>query len=302
MRKCVTPSNASIALYPPGREGQGPFEDPANEAGAPEWQQAIDMNRPNRILPLIASIVLLQAFWTVASASAESGADGFRARMEKWVQTRTLISKERSDWLVEKQYLESTRDLLQRERDALQAEIEELEESHSGADQERRDLLVERADHQQLAASLGTKVATLERQVLDLAPQLPEPLQKRVEPLLVQIPADPENTRAALGQRLMNVLGVLAQAEKWNGTATFVGETRAVTGDQKVQIRTLYWGLGQAIFVDAQGRTAGIGRPGETGWVFEDDSQLAEQAKLLLDIYEGNVDTIAFVPMPVEIR
>ena len=102
---------------------------------------------------------------------------------------------------------------------------------------------------------------------------------------------------------MMNVLGVLAQAEKWNGTATFVGETRAV-GDsgQKMQVRTLYWGLGQAFYVDAQGETAGIGRPGPEGWEFTNQPALAGDTELLLDIYEGNVDRIDFVGLPVEIR
>ena len=108
-------------------------------------------------------------------------------------------------------------------------------------------------------------------------------------------------TKVPLGARLMNVLGVLAQAEKFDSTATFVGETRQV-GDEKLQVRTLYWGLAQAIYVDAQGRTAGIGRPGPNGWEFTNDPDLASDARHLLDIYEGNVDTIEFVRFPVEAR
>ena len=37
-------------------------------------------------------------------------------------------------------------------------------------------------------------------------------------------------------------------------------------------------------------------------WEFIDAPELAENAKLLLDIYEGNVDTIAFVAIPVAIE
>lgn len=236
------------------------------------------------------------------SSAGEGAADGFRARMEKWVEARALLSKERSDWIGDRQYLESTRNLLRAERNALREEVKGLEESHTGADQERRDLLLARGDYQRLSATLEGEVADLEAQVLALVPRLPQPLQRRLEPLLVQIPEDPELTKAPLGQRMMNVLGVLAQAEKWNSTATFVAETRAVSGDQKVQVRTLYWGFGQAIYVDAQGKTAGIGRPGDAGWEFVDDPSLVAEAELLLDIYEGNVDTIAFVPVPVEIR
>ena len=128
------------------------------------------------------------------------------------------------------------------------------------------------------------------------------PLQDKLKPLLVQIPDDPTTTKLQRGQRLMNVLGVLAQAEKFNDTATFVGETREVATGQKMQVRTLYWGLGQAIYVDAQGSTAGIGRPGANGWAFTDDPELAEDAQLLLDIYEGNVDVIEFVELPVAIQ
>lgn len=265
------------------------------------------MYRSDRSSRLLAAFIVLSLSVSTLAAAQGAGRAGdstaFRAQVEKWVEARTTLSKERSDWLVDKQFLESTRDLLRRERDALREEIAELEAAQSGADQERRDLVLARGELQQANQSLSAGIADLEAQVLRLIPRLPEPLQTRLEPLLVQIPDDPENTRVALGQRLMNVLGVLAQAEKWNGTANFVGETRPVTaGGEKVLVRTLYWGLAQAIFVDARGQTAGVGRPTDEGWVFEDVDGLARDAKLLLDIYEGNVDTIAFVPLPVEVR
>jgi hypothetical protein len=238
------------------------------------------------------------------SGGAKSGGDvdAFRAKLEKWVEAREILSKERADWLVEKEYLRSTQNLLAQEKKAIQAEIDEFKQLDAGASDERNEMLLKRADYQRAAESLETRIVELERQVLDLVPRLPEPLQTRLEPLLVQIPEDPERVEISNGQRLMNVLGVLAQAEKFNSTATLVGETRAVRGDQKVQIRTLYWGLGQAIYVDGQGQNAGVGRPTAEGWVFVDDPKLAEDAKLLLDIYEGNVDTISFIPIPVAIQ
>ncbi len=228
--------------------------------------------------------------------------EGFRTQIEKWVETRQIISEEKSDWEVERETLRATRDLLEQEKTALEAEIQELSESSTAADDERNDLLLRRGESQRAGQVLEQEIRGMEEQVLALAPQLPKPLQKKLEPLLVQIPDDPQSTRLGLGQRLMNVLGVLAQAEKFNGTATFVGETRAVGGEQKVQVRTLYWGLGQAFYVDAQGEASGVGRPGPDGWVFSDDSDLADDTALLLDIYEGNVDTIEFVELPVEIR
>jgi hypothetical protein len=237
-----------------------------------------------------------------APAGAAGGVDDFRTKTEKWVETRQIISEEASDWEVERELLRSTRKLLKQEREALRAEISELELSNTQTDEERRDLLLERGEYQRAARALDNRIRTMEEEVLDVAPQLPQPLQKKLEPLLLQIPESPENTSVQLGQRLMNVLGVLAQTEKFNATATFVGETRAVDGEQKMRVRTLYWGLGQAIYVDTRGESAGVGRPGAAGWVFSELPELADEASLLLDIYEGNVDAIEFVRLPVDIR
>jgi len=254
------------------------------------------------LLTVISACALI-APSLVHAEPAEDSVSAFRARMEKWVETRQILSEERAEWLVEKESLESTRKLLRRERDDLRAEITEFEETGADASEERRELLLQRAEYQRSAESLEGEIRRLEEQVLALAPRLPDPLRERLDLLLVQIPEDPENSRIALGQRLMNVLGVLAQAEKWNATATFVGETRPVGPEgQRIQVRTLYWGLGQAVYVDTQGQVAGIGRSGAAGWAFVDDASLADDAKLFLDIYEGNVDTIAFVPVPVEVE
>jgi hypothetical protein len=256
----------------------------------------------NAFIRLGLGLALTTAFLAGAQPLGEpNSVDDLRTKIGKWVETRQLISKEKSDWEVEKEILQATRGLLRQQKESLQAEITEIEESNTLADEERRDLLLERGEYLRGSRALEDEIRGLEEELLALVPRLPEPLQKKLELLLVQIPKDPENTKLQLGQRLVNVLGVLAQAEKFNGTATFVGETRAVDGDQRVRVRTLYWGLGQAIYVDAQGEIAGIGRPGANGWEFSNDPELADEAKLLLDIYEGNVDVIEFVKLPVEI-
>jgi hypothetical protein len=249
----------------------------------------------------LAALVVLVLLPSLASAAAERVSD-FRVKMEKWVETRQIISEERSEWIAEQDTLRATRDLLAQQKQALASEIEELETSSTAADEERRELLLVRGDHQRGSQALREQIRAMEEQVLGIAPQLPEPLQDKLEVLLVQIPEGPEAIRLAPGQRLMNVLGVLAQAEKWNGTATFVGETRAVEGGEKVQLRTLYWGLAGAIYVDARGEVAGVGRPGPDGWVFASDPEIADEARRLLDIYEGNIDAIEFVALPAEIH
>lgn len=257
---------------------------------------------PSRWFTAASGVLASAAVAMVQPAFAEADLDGFRSKVEKWVETRQVISKENTDWEADRQSLRATRDLLQQEKKALGVEVAELSESSTAADDERRGLLEEREAYQQSSAALEAQIREMEEEVLALAPLLPEPLQKKLEVLLVQIPEEAPTGDSKLGQRLMSVLGVLAQAEKWNATATFVGETRAVDGDQQVAIRTLYWGLGHAIYVDAQGENAGVGLPSEQGWRFEAAPDLVDEADLLLDIYEGNVDDIEFVELPVTVR
>jgi len=237
-------------------------------------------------------------------AAAADRVDDFRVKMEQWVETRQILSKEKSDWDAEREMLGATRELLQDQREALREEIQTLEATITEADQERVDLLLQRGELKRSSSAMKEWTLELENDVKALIPQLPEPLQEKLEPLVVQIPDDPEQGRVSLGQRLVNVLGVILQSEKFDSTATLTGETRTVRegDDRKVQVRTLYWGLAQAVYVDSQGEVAGLGRPGPEGWVFAEDPGFADDAELLLDIYEGNVDVIRFVPMPVEIR
>ncbi len=247
---------------------------------------------------IVTCLALLAA--CAVPAIADQSIGDFRSKMEKWVETRQIISEERTDWEADRETLRATQRLLKQRKAALESDIAELDATSTVADDDRRELLLSRAEYQRSAQVLKDRIRGMEEAVLALAPQLPLPLQDKLEMLLVQIPDNPETTKLQLGQRLMNVLGVLAQAEKFNSTATFVGETRPLEDGQRVQVRTLYWGLGQAVYVDTPGRIAGIGRPGLDGWTFSNDESVAEEAKLLLDIYEGNVDTIEFVTLPIE--
>ena len=248
---------------------------------------------------LLAAALVGQICAGAGSASAE----GVRAKVEKWAEASRVASKENAEWRLEKETLRATRDLLKQQRAALKEEIEALSTSDAGASEERQALSAQNQSYEQKEQILADQITGMEEEVRTLVPSLPAPLVDKLEALLIQIPEDPASSRVPASSRLMNVLGVLSQAEKFNSTATIVGETRAIgDDDRKVSVRTLYWGLGQAVYVDAEGQVAGFGRPGEAGWVFSEDPAITERAALLLDIYEGNTDTIEFINLPTEIR
>ena len=65
---------------------------------------------------------------------------------------------------------------------------------------------------------------------------------------------------------MQNVVGILSQADKFNTTLTATSESREIEGGKVVEVRTLYWGLATAYYVDASGEYAGIGYTGPDGW------------------------------------
>ncbi|WP_309399580.1 DUF3450 family protein [Cerasicoccus maritimus] len=248
------------------------------------------------------AIALTTCFAAFAPAHAEQNAVAeAKSTLTKWVETRQLISEEKADWKVEQEFLTSTQELLQEQAATLEEQVKELEDSTTEADEKRNELLLERAGHQRAGTALAAQIKGMEVEVKQLVKQFPEPLQDKLEPLIIRIPDNPEESEIPLGQRLVNILGILAQAEKFNSTANFYGETREV-GGQKISVLTLYWGMSFAVYVDTQGKVAGFGKPGPDGWVWEENNAIAPDAKRFIDMYEGNIENIEFVQLPIEIK
>ncbi|MDP4880188.1 MAG: DUF3450 domain-containing protein, partial [Opitutales bacterium] len=126
---------------------------------------------------------------------------------------------------------------------------------------------------------------------------LPAPLVNKIKPLIRRLPDDPANTELSLGERVQNIVGILSQADKFNTTITMTSESRTIDGGKTIEVRTLYWGLAAAYYVDASGEYAGIGKPSKDGWEWPQIKDAGPQIKKLLDVYEGSED-IQFVEVP----
>ncbi|MEO0793996.1 MAG: DUF3450 family protein [Verrucomicrobiota bacterium] len=247
------------------------------------------------------AITCLVGAISVAPLNAQTDVSDTKAKLAKWVETRQLISKEASNWQVEKEFLISTETLLQEQAATLTEQLDKLQEEGTVADEERRELLVRRAELQRTMTALEERVAVMEAEVLRLVKLFPEPLQRKVDRLVVGIPEDPASTKLPISSRITQVLGVLIQAEKFNSTTTSSGEIREV-GDQKIQVDTLYWGLSYAVYVDPKGEIAGFGVPGPDGWDWVEDNDAAPQVRKFMDINQGNTEVIEFVELPFTVK
>lgn len=250
----------------------------------------------------------LRSFWLavlftagISLSAAEFSLSQTRSALEQWVETRRLISRTTADWQKDKEVLEQSVRLYERELDAVAAQISNLTTNSAQVDRERAEadaLLRESNAGLERARAFATEC---EAQVRKLVPRLPVPLQDALKPMLNRLPADPANTRATAAERVQTLVGILNELDKFNAALTLASETRTNPGNQQVAVTTVYVGLGAAYFVNDAGDFAGVGSPGDQGWEWSIQPELATSVKEVIRIYR-NERGAQFIQLPVTIR
>jgi septal ring factor EnvC (AmiA/AmiB activator) len=224
-----------------------------------------------------------------------------RSQLREWVETRQITSKEKADWRTEQAILSDTEALLRSEFERVTAALEELQDSTTAAEEDRSQLASQKETLNAASSVVANNIGALETELKAIIPMLPEPLIQKIKPLIRRLPDDPDNAKLSLGERVQNIVGILSQTDKFNTTITQTSESREIEKGKTVEVRTLYWGLGQAYYVDASAQYAGIGYPTQEGWEWPRIDGAGLEIKRLLDVYEGS-ETIQFVNVPARIK
>lgn len=252
-----------------------------------------------RALAVVVSLAALAAGG--AEVSPEARLTETRSLIEQWVQARQLADRTRTDWASDRALLEQSKVLFERE---LQAEEERMRRIGTNVVQ----VGVERVEtERELAAAnaalerLGSLVAEFENRVRALSPLIPDPLRPDLQPFLNRLPAEGAPTRLSVPERLQTVVGFLNELDKFNSTVTLADEKRADPSGQQASVEVIYLGLGQAYFVDATGRFAGVGRPGPEGWQWTTRNEIGPAVRDAVAMYR-NAKPAAFVTLPAAVR
>ncbi len=248
---------------------------------------------------LTAGVALLPPV-LVAADEPSAVLDSARTALEKWVETRRLISKERRDWAIGREMMTDRIDLVQREIDSLRAGIAEAERNIAEADLKREELVAENERLKEGTDSLAGTLALLEQRTADLARRMPEPIRTRVETLSQRIPRNPDETRLSISDRFLNVVGILNETNKFNREVTVTSEVRALPDGTSVEVAAVYLGIGKAYYVNNKGTVAGIGTSSPEGWKWTPANEAAPQIARVVAILK-NEDVAAFVPLPFKI-
>lgn len=221
-----------------------------------------------------------------------------RQVIDKWVETRRLISKEKQDWELSRQMLEDRIDLVRREIENLREKIAEAEAGITEADQRRQELVEENERRKQTGDMLREIVTRLEQRTKGLLPRLPDPIRETVRPLSQRLPENPEDTEAALSQRFQNVIGVLNEVNKFNRDITVTSEVRQREDGRAAEVTAVYVGIGHGYYVGANNQIAGIGAAHDGQWVWVSRDEIAPQVAAAVAIL-NNEQVADFVPLPV---
>ena len=248
--------------------------------------------------------------WALAQNNNGSGSGGgnteaieaVQKKIDKYVETRQLISQEEADWEVEQEHLEQTRAMLEGERERLGQRITDLQQNLSEIQETIAELEEEKAQLKEASDLVEEKVVGLEGRMRTLSNFFPESFRNDLS-LLARLPEDSTDTEIALGQRMLTILGIMKRAEEYHNGIHLEGETRAVGEDgNRRQVWTLYWGLAGAFYVDSQGEFAGTGHPTAEGWEWTGDDSIAGPVDQLVRMQRGEAAQPGFVQVPVVIR
>jgi len=225
-----------------------------------------------------------------------------RETLTKWVETKQLISKEKSEWASGKDILEDRVRLAQAETTTVRDKLKEISTAVAEAQKKRDELAAQNDKLKATAEKSKAMVIAAEKKLRPLIPQLPEPLREKLKPIIARFPEDSEKSTASLAERLQNVLGILDQASAFNSTVASVKELRTFPDGTRAEVTTVYLGLSQAYYTNREGTLAGIGHPGPDGWVWKPDNANGKKILLAVHILEGKEKGATFIDLPVKIQ
>jgi uncharacterized phage infection (PIP) family protein YhgE len=230
----------------------------------------------------------------------QSSLEETRLKMNKWIETQQIISKEGKDWQQGKNILIGRLELVKKEIATLEEKTKQAESNVSETDKKRSGLLAENDKLKAVGAQLTDTITGVETDIRRIYRQLPEPIQTKLQRLYQRIPADPAKTSVSAAERFQNVLGILNELNKANNEISISYEVHNLADGKPAEVKVIYAGLAQAYYVSARGE-AGIGRPAADGWKWEPSKTSAREILIAQEILQGK-QTPAFVPLPVKIQ
>lgn len=248
------------------------------------------------VLAVLATLILCSR---VESANDNTDKiEKTKVALEKYIETQRLISKERLDLKLSREMLNERISIVKDQIKEYREKLGKAEGEIIEADKEKGKLASDEEAFKKSSETLEGVVATLEDRTKSLLKRLPEPIRDRVKPLSQSMPDGTGKHEQSVLHRFQNIAGILNEVNKFNGEITVAVEMRQ---ESSVEASSLYIGIGQAYYVNADGNIAGIGVTASGGMKWKQANESARQILDAIEILE-NKKVASFVQLPVEIQ
>lgn len=247
---------------------------------------------------LLAMAIAIPSFGQTETAGQ---VDGVRVSLEKIMESRKVLSKEKKDWILGKDMLESQIDVLKKEVETLQARIADADKSVLEAKSKFEELVSDRDRLRSASDRAKSRLVVIEKSVHGLLPQLPDPLKEEVKVMAQRIPAPGTETRLTVAERYQAVVYVLNKINKFNREVSSKPELREIAPGVMAEVTALYFGLGQAYYATTKGDAAGVGRPSPTGWIWEPINNYGKSVARMVAVLR-NDEPAAFIQAPALVK
>lgn len=252
-----------------------------------------------------ATLFLTSALWSICQAQSipKDPNQQLREDVARWVETMSRIQKEQSDWARDSEVLANYKEGLANEIATLKQSIADAETRKAGADTESHKLSAERDRYAASKSELAKRLRMLEEQMAGQLGVFPKPLldepkvSQAVTDLKSALSLPEEKKEENTSKRLLNVITLLNEAEKFQQTVHVRPELHRDKSGREFNVKVIYFGLAMAYAVNDDGSLALAGKPTKDGWVFEEAPTLSNDIKRLLDATTGDAEA-AFVNLP----
>lgn len=248
---------------------------------------------------ILAALVVGSLFVKPGTAQTDAATERAQA-LERWMEARLLLSKEREEWRVQRTILQDRIELLEREIAGIREKAEAAAAEMAKTDEQMQELTARRDGLKGAITNLAPALAAAESRVRALLACVPPAVAERLDPLSRRIPANPDTAKAGVGERFQNVVGILNELNKAAREILVVGEVRELPDGERAEVTTMYLGFAQALYSNEKGGLGGIGAPGPNGWTWEPHDARAADFAAIIGIYR-NEKPAAYVSIPARL-
>ena len=238
-----------------------------------------------------------------SSKSSVTPTEELRNSVREWVETKRKIQQEENDWKRDLEVLQNYKEGLEKEIVDLTEQIKDAKNRKAGADQESLDQSAQRDRYVAAKSEMATIVRGFEESLMLKIPSFPPPLAKEakvaqgIEDLKRDMSLPTEKRGENLSKRLLNVVNLLTEAEKFQQTVHVRSELHQDKQGKEFNMQVVYFGLAMAYAVNEDGSFALVGRPTPKGWQFEEREDLADDISKLLAATTGESEA-TFTNLP----